>query len=163
VLTDYTSLQDIRAALGVNDVELPDETLCLSLYLDGLEGRLAVYPPAFFTALDEARSKPYVALTPVEKRLLRAARTFSTYAVALHLTESLPLFAPEQVTDSKAGMERPASAFKAVTEAIQAAFNRAKGALDEVAEEVGGGDVAETISRQYFLAVGQSFDPVTGE
>ena len=78
-ITEFTSYADVRAALGVSEDDLEDETLELDLYADMLEVEFEDVSATFLTtyAAAQATDTP----TEAQARFLKATRLFSTYAI----------------------------------------------------------------------------------
>ena len=159
MLTDYTTYDDIRAALGVSADDIEDSTLALTLYEDILVEDLedvSASLPATYQVTKALGTK-----SDDQTRFLRACRTFAAYAVAKHLTASLPLFAAKQVGDGKASVQRfdnpYADTIKQVNSQYGKARSRVQTALSALSMSSG-----STVTRQYFAVVSPSTDPVTG-
>ena len=122
-ITEFTSYADVRAALGVSEDDLEDGTLELDLYADMLEVEFEDVSATFLTtyAAAQATDTP----TEAQARFLKATRLFSTYAIAKHLTASLPLFAAKDVTDSKATVTRFDSPYRDTPVKTGSAFGSA--------------------------------------
>ena len=161
LVTDYTTFPEIRAALGVADDELEDETLNLDLYADMLQVELEDIHVNLPAAYDIAKAED----TPTEdqRRFVQAAHLFATYAVARQLTTSLPLFSPEQITDGKAAMRRSQDTpFQKVTEAIGREYARFRNRLDQMFAVINSTTSTATVKRSYFGIISPSSDPITG-
>jgi len=160
-LTEYTSPDDIRAALGVTSDELPDATISLKLYEYGLTADLEEIDsglPAQFAEV-KAVSTPSAEQT----RFLEATALFATYAVAKHLLTSLPLFAFKEVTDGKASDVRFAlDPYKATTERVEAKFAQAATRLKAAIAGLESASAASPTLRTFFSVASLSSDPVTG-
>lgn len=136
-LLDYTTYEDIRATLGVNDLELSDGTLGLALYSSNLAIELGDIGPTLADRYDEVRLLPDEARTKTQQRLFDVTRVFSTYAVAKQCAGSLPMFGPKSISDSKTEVSRftndPYKAtIKAINESWSAHRTRLVAALAEV-------------------------------
>lgn len=106
-LVDFTTFDDVRAALGVSSDELEDSTLSLAVYEFNLKRELrelAGSLPSTYATVAAATQR-----TDAQTQLFESVRLFSTYAVAWHLCASLPMFSPKEVTDSKASFSRYAA------------------------------------------------------
>jgi len=162
-LIDFTSYDDVRAALGVSQDEIKDTTLSLDLYAfnltSELEGISLTLIPTFTTvtaiAVDERSA--------VQTRFFQTAKLFACYAVAKQLCTSLPMFAPKEQTDSKATLGRFAQdPYKATIARIVADYETNKARLATALEGLTP-EVARVItSRPYFSVVSALVDPVTG-
>lgn len=162
LITDYTSYDEVRAALGVSVDELDDTQLDLPLYVNGLEIDLedihVNLPTTYQTVLTQSIQ------SEDEQRFLKAAKMFATYAVARQLSNTLPLFSPEQITDGKAAVKRfqQDSPFKAVTEAVGREYARAKIRLEQLFAIVGTGASTTMTAKTYFAVSSPSSDPILG-
>ena len=135
-LTMYTSYNEVRAALGVSDDEVPDATLALAMYgnhlgteLDDMETELGLAEPvedtfATISAVAEGSR------TKVQKRVLATTSLFATYAVARHLGTSLAMRAPKSIGDGKALLTRfTDSPYKSTLVQVGAQYEKARTAL----------------------------------
>lgn len=110
-LEPFTSEAQVRAALGVTDVELTDATLALPLFVKGL--RLALDEVgatpnngALVTAFNVVAAIAEVDRTPVQRNLYDAVELYAPLSVAVQCASSLPLFSQKSVTDGKAAISR---------------------------------------------------------
>ena len=163
-LTSYTSYDEVRAALGVTDEELEDVTLALPLYEDVLEVELEDINIGLASQFAVVVAKDPLTLTALESKFLQSVRLFSTYAVAKHLTTSLPLFSPEEITDSKASLKRSGSEtpYARVTDSVVQQYNRFRKRLAEAYGAVVSSASATYTPKRYFAVVSPSSDPLTG-
>ena len=157
-ITEFTSYADIRAALGVSEDDLEDETLALDLYEDMLEVEFEEVGDTFFTAYQAAQAADTP--TDAQVRLVKAARLFSTYAVAKQLTATLPLFAAKEVTDSKASVQRFDSPYRDVVKSVLDQYGRLRNRLG-TALAAASATAQTTVSKTYFAVVSPSSDPIT--
>lgn len=164
-LTSYCEFDEIRAALGVNDIELSDTVLNLPVYAIGLVRDLnkisASLPVAFSSILaiaEELRTVPAQALVD-------ATHLFSVYAAARQVGVSLAAMAPKDIGDGKATMSRFADApYKDVMTRVDAMYTVARASLIEslVLYNGSGTLTANTVPRTFFVASARGTDPVTG-
>jgi hypothetical protein len=105
-LLDYTTYADVRAALGVNDVELTDDTLGLDLYSSNLNVELDDVDTTLADKFAEVNGVPAEQRTKAQQRLFDTTRTFATYVVAKQCCGSIAMFGPKSVSDSKAEVSR---------------------------------------------------------
>lgn len=162
MITDYTTYDDIRSALGVSSEELEDTTLGLETWdhhlMFELEDIHATLPSIYADITDTA----VASRTPSEVKLHRATRIFATLAVANALTASLPMFGPKNISDGKALISRFADApYKAVMEKVAAQYDRAKDRLASAWAELNASTATFT-SRSYMGVSTLGTDPVTG-
>lgn len=159
-LTDYVTYDDIRAALGVAPEEIEDATLALALYANTLEVDLEdvqITLPALYQT-KKALQTP----TEDEARFLQATTLFATYAVARHLTTVLPMFAPKDVTDGKAAINRAFDPYKKTVENIEKLYGRFRTRLDQMFAVVNSTSASATTTKIYISAAAPASDPVTG-
>ncbi len=160
-LIDFTSYDDIRAALGVSSEEIEDTTLSLPLYELNLAAELEGVGE---TLVDLFKALPpdLLSWSPAERRLDRWTRLFATYSVARQLLGALPLFAPKEISDGKATEVRFAlDPYKATTKTVLEQWAAARTKLAEtLAEATSTSTVAAP--RQFLMAVSPTYDPVLG-
>ena len=159
MITQYTTYGDVRGALGVTEDDIEDTTLSLTLYADHLQTELEDVDLDLIELWESVKAQP--SPTAVQTRFLKAARLFATYAVAKHLTGSLPMFAARQVGDGKAVVQRFDTPYrdtvKRVGEQYDNARNRLKRALGDLNVVT-----STSVTKQYFGIVTPESDPVTG-
>ena len=156
----YTSYDEVRSVLGVEDDELLDETLALPVYLNLLLEDLMDVNINTEKMFDDISGEDDP--TPLQLRFLRLVGTFSTYSVARHLTTSLPMFAPRSLGDGKATMSRFLDPYKDTIKKIEEQFTLTQGRLQQVIDEINS-ETKEATTKRYFFGVGLSRDPVTGQ
>lgn len=156
----YTSYEEVRSVLGVEDDELLDETLALPVYLNLLLEDLMDVNINTEKMFDDISGEDDP--TPLQLRFLRLVGTFSTYSVARHLTTSLPMFAPRSLGDGKATMSRFLDPYKDTIKKIEEQFTLTQGRLQQVIDELNS-ETKEATTKRYFVGVGLSRDPVTGQ
>lgn len=158
-LINYTDYDSIRAALGVSDEELEDDTLGLQLYEDHLKADLE----DISYDLDplHATLEGTATLTAPQERFMMASRLFATYSTAKSLTVTLPMFGPKAIEDGKARMERFTDPYKATIIAINSEYERWRNRLKAAFETLGETSTSNT-PRPYLLVVSPASDPVTG-
>lgn len=168
VLT-YTTFEDIRGVLGVSDEDVNDVTLNLNIYDFNLQQELEdvslTSPGAtadeLSTEFSTVASISEGSRTDDQKRFFRLTQMFATYAVAKQLASSLPLFAPQSVTDSKAGMNRFANNPYADTiKEVEKQYGRSKDRLS-AAWGVIQSSTAVAVTSTIIRAVGRGTDRVT--
>lgn len=158
-ITNYTSYDSVRAALGVSSDDLEDATLALDIYADALELEFDDASANFKVQYDLAHD----AVTPTadQAKLLTVTRLFSTYAIAKHLTGSLPLFAAKQVTDSKAGVQRFDNTHRDVAKAVIEQYNTLRTRIVNAVNALASSS-RTIVTPVYFAVVSPSDDPITG-
>lgn len=166
MLTPFTTFEDVRALLGVNDVELPDRTLDLPVYQIALRRQLqkvsdTVDVIALFLPIN---AKPQEARSPDEQAFHEAVYYFSSVAAASQAGVSLALVAPKRITDDKSGAERFSdSPYRDVLARLESELNAAKGAILAALSAL----TAEALPLaalgvRYFVGARRAYDPVTG-
>jgi hypothetical protein len=164
-LIAYCELGEIRAALGANEVELPDAVLSLPVYEIGLVRELNKISVSLPAAFSSVVNTPEEVWTESGQALVDATRLFCVYAAARQVGVSLGVMLPKDVGDGKATLSRFSdSPYKDVLDRIEKMYAATKMTLAEtLATFVGGSSpVASTTPPVSFRASGRSYDPVTG-
>jgi hypothetical protein len=162
-LVDFTSYDDIRAALGVSTDEIQDSTISLPLYDLNLKSEFEDVSLTLEQDFVDLVATAPTGWTAAEERFVRYTQLFSTYAVAKHLTDSLPLFSPKEISDGKAMQTRFAlDPYKATILSVKDRYDRYRARLVAAYEAVQAGSAAPTTARPYFAALAPTSDPVTG-
>jgi len=165
-LTTYCDFGEVRSALGVNDIELPDEVLDLPVYAMGLIRELNRLSVSLNTAFLTIYAKAPASRTPDEAELHDSVRLFSVYAAAKQVGVSLANFAPKDVGDGKATVSRYAGdPFEKVLSGIDDYYSALRGelrALYEVFSSATSTTLASTQPSAFFIASKRGYDPVTG-
>lgn len=159
----FTTFEDVRGVLGVTEEEVDDVTLSLNIYDFGLQEELedigATLPSEFVTVAAVVESSR----TDDQQRFFRLVQMFSTYAVAKQLASSLPLFAPQSITDSKATMARfTQNPYEATVKEIDRQYGRIRERLLELwssLQSLTGDPFVGT----YILSVPRGVDRITGQ
>lgn len=159
MITKYTSYDEVRSVLGVEDDELDDSTLGLGVYYNHLLEMFEDINPTLVTLYDEVDGTPVK--TPLQERFLRLVQTFATYAVAKQLTPSLPMFAPRSIGDGKATMSRFLDPYKDTIRGIEEQFTLTQNRLQQVVDELTS-ENRRAEGRRFLIGVGLAQDPVTG-
>lgn len=164
-LTTYLELDEVRAALGVNDIELKDSVLNLPVYEIGLVRELSKISASLPVAFSTVSATALVSRTETQQALADATHLFSVYACARQVGVSLAAMAPKDIGDGKASMSRFSDApYKDVMTRVEAMYTAARNSLMEAMILYSGAGVqtSSTIPRTVFMAAGRSYDPVTG-
>jgi hypothetical protein len=159
MITDYTTYDDIRAALGVESEEISDATLGLTLYSNYLDGELEDIDFTLPTVYQD--TKDLLAPTDVELRFMKTCELFSTFAVAKQLCAALPLFAPRKQTDGKAAVERFDNPYRDTIKMVNEQYGTLRARLITALAAVGTSVVA-SVAQSYVLVSNPDYDPVTG-
>lgn len=160
-LLDFTSYDDIRAALGVSDEELVDATLALDLYSTNLEMELEDINLNLVTEYDAVSAISVLARTTAQTRFYNLASLFATYAVARQLGGALPMFSPKDITDGKAATARFANPYKDTLKAIETQYGYAKGKLQDAYSALSA--VTRASVTPVFMGISSpAYDPVVG-
>ena len=154
-LTEYASLDSVRAALGVSALEAPDAVLSSDIYayfvqteLDGISSTLrsefeAITPPG----------------TGADMEKYDAVRVFAAYAIAYTASDSLPNFSPKTIVEGKASTARHSdSPYKSVIIEVRKKYLLYKKMLENFIE----GSVAATTAPTLLSISTPDYDPVTG-
>jgi len=159
MLIDYTTYNDVRAALGVSEEDIPDSVLDLNLYADTLTQEFEEIDLTLESTY--ATTESLAAPTAAETRFITACNLFATYSVAKQLTATMPLFAARQVTDGKAQISRFDNPYRDVIAQVTAQYEKARTRLVAAFGAIGAVTTA-TVAKSYFGIVSPSVDPVTG-
>jgi hypothetical protein len=161
MLTEYTTFNDVRAALGMSEEEVSDETLGLDTISTLLDEDLLALAPllvATFAALPAVDAQ-----SALESRLYKLTRLYATYAVAFRLIDTAELFGFIKVADGRASTERVAEAYKNLRTNLAAQLQRIKalllGALGALVPTV---TAPVSAGNVWISSVGLGSDPVTG-
>jgi hypothetical protein len=162
-LTDFTSYDDIRAALGVSPDEITDATLSLPLYELSLTSELDDVGSNLIADYMVIQDTGLSTWTSAQKKFDQFTRLFATYAVARQLTVSLPLFSPKEITDGKASMGRfSLDPYKETIKMIKEQYNTFRTKLEKAYADSQSTELTATVLRPYFVPVASNSDPVTG-
>lgn len=161
-LLQYTSYAEIRAAIGVNDIELSDTTLALPLYAQNLSSELEEVDAGLVAAFEPLVDLDVSQMTAKQRRFFETTRVFATYAVAKQLASNLSMFAPKDVSDSKTLVSRFSdSPYKEAAKNICAQYDLAKTRVAKALGELNTTD--KTLPSRTMMAVSSpSTDRVTG-
>jgi hypothetical protein len=163
-LTTYLQLDEVRAALGVNDLELKDTVLILPVYEMGLVRELNKISTSLPAAFSAAHSKQAADRTAAEAALYDATHLFAVYAVAKQVGVSLASFAPKDVGDGKATLSRFAGeSYKETMDRVEGMFADTRSGLVAAYEAFAGSSSSTPNTTPFtsFIASSRSRDPVT--
>lgn len=133
-VTDFTTYAEVRAVLGVDEVELSDTTLALDLFSSSLQRSLRGFKDStgknlvtYFDDID------LLTATEDEETLYYAIKEYATYVVAETCCTGLSLFALKSDSDGKAAQSRFSSeaTFKDVLLHIREKLASLTGLLEE--------------------------------
>lgn len=164
-LTQYCEFDEVRAALGVNSIELPNTVLSLPVYEIGLVRELAKISESLPAAFLSVSDLDMESRTAAQQQLYDAAHLFSVYAAASQVGISLGALAPKDVSDGKSSMSRFSdSPYKDTLERIATMLAGAKAFLIEAFAAINPStsQSSSTVPFTVFKASGRSYDPVTG-
>lgn len=165
-LTTYCEFDEVRSALGVNDIELKDQVLSLPVYEMGLIRELNRLSTSLNAAFSSIQLKAPASRTSGESTLHDAVRLFSVYAVAKQVGVSLANFAPKDVGDGKATVSRYAGEpFEKVLARIDEYYGALRTDLRAAYEAFSSSTstvAAATTPNAFFVAAKRGYDPVTG-
>lgn len=107
-VTDYTTYDDVRAALGLDDTELTDTTLALTTYASVLQRTLRGTTDSTGKSLYAYFDELSVIVDPTDDQdtLLGLIKEFSTYTVAVACLPGLSLMVKKTESDGKATITR---------------------------------------------------------
>jgi hypothetical protein len=161
MLTEFTSYNEIRAALGVSEEEITDCDLESPTRLTLLEEALFDLSPNLLPAW---QSLPDVAdRSPAQSRFAKLLSLYATYVVASHLLVSVELFGYQKVADGRASTERSNKAFENLRANILGMVSRLGKKLLAALAEVDPGTLLEPAGDlDYIAATGLASDPVSG-
>lgn len=161
-LLDYTTYADIRATLGVNEVELTDETLGLALYSSNLSVELDDAGTTLSDSYTTVAAIDALTRTKKQQRLYDVTRLFATYTVAKQCCGSLPMFGPKSISDAKTEVSRFTNdpykeTVKTVIKEWEKYRQRAQAALADMSSLT-----ASLTPRTVMLVSSPTSDPITG-
>lgn len=164
MITDYTSYDEVRAVLGVDDDELDDTKLALGAYSSDLNFELNSFGTGFVTYLDAKLAEDYETLTEKEQLFVDSAKLFATYSVASNLSVNLPMFALKEQSDSKASQVRFNDSFKGVLANVSGRLEAYRNRLRDLFDELNPGVIVVTPATLgiIFTSSTPTADPVTG-
>ena len=159
-LLDYTSPEDIRAVLGVDDIELSDDTLALSIYEMQVRLDLEDISDSLSDDYLAAAALPSDTRSALEQKLVELTQLFSAYSVSKNLLTSLKMFGPKRITDGRAEVERfdPMAEIKL---GILSNYSVIRDKLIAVYASLGN-TTPSAVTRVFVNTAGLSVDPVTG-
>ena len=164
MIVDYTSYDAVRAVLGVSSEEIDDDVINLPLYEVMLSEDLLDLSGSIQTDFITVRDIPVGTQTDIEKRFVRVMQTYASYQVASTLLGSVALFAPKDITDSKASVTRVNDPFKTLKEDVLASLVYIRTRLLTAYDAYSPTYAAPTaVTRTFITSTGLAIDPVTNE
>ena len=161
-LDDYTTCDDVRSLLGVDDAELKDATITLDVNLLDLEDNLYAVAPDLTTTFLDIKAKDEELRSVEEAQVFRLTKLFATYSLAHTLATSLPMFGPKSMTDNKASFSRfSGEPYEKVLSRILDRYAYYRDRLLAALEDLNSTE-REQVVKTHFVAVGSAYDPVTG-
>ena len=160
-LSPYTTNAEVRAALGISIIDMPDETLDLKIYQFAVEEAFYEINSGTQALIDAARaaSPP----TAKQTRLLTMSELYATYVAAAALVPALPLAALKEMRDDRTADVRVDDPFKNLADEIGAMLGRYLAKLEDALLAV---DPTIVISTPADVVPGVAAtlgtDPVTG-
>lgn len=164
-LTTYCALNEVRAALGVNDIELSDTVLNLPVYEIGLVRELNKVSTSLPVAFSTCSNLAEESRTDKQQALVDATHLFAVYACARQVGVSLGSIVPKDIGDGKATLSRFSdSPYKDVMDRIETMYLACKASLIDSLDLYAGTTTAVTATTPatFFKAGSRSYDPVTG-
>ncbi len=171
MLTTYTTYDEVRAALGVaeeeitdNVLSLPNYELVLSFNLEDIDVELVITAPAlgvdatYRTLVPEAYAK-----SVLEARFFSIVQVYAAYVIARHLLNTLPMFAPQTIKDSKTELARIADPYADTRAGVESFYFLMRSRLIKAfVQLVPTASVPVAASYSFLTAVGLAADPVSG-
>lgn len=164
-LTTYCALDEVRAALGVNSLEISDTVLTLPVYEIGLVRELNKVSTSLPVAFSTASSIAVGDRTVLQQALVDATRLFCVYAVAKQVGVSLGSMVPKDVGDGKSSLSRFSDApYKDVLQRVDGLYSAVKASLLSTLDAYSGSTSSTSASVPFtvFGKSSRSYDPVTG-
>ena len=159
-LLAYTSCNDVRALLGVENDEITDETLTLEVYSSNLSSELDSIDVQLASKYQDVKLITASSRTAAETRFFNTCRLFAAYAVAKQACTSLPMFGPKEISDIKTTVARFSdSPYKETIKAVKANFDVYRTRLVEAYNAVATQGIT-LVTRKYMLVSQPSTDPV---
>lgn len=159
-LTDLTSYDQVRAVLGVSDEDLADTTLELPIYRQELQMKLEDVHPDLETLYVSIAALSQPSRTLQQQKLFNVVQVYAAHALARTLLTSAALFAPKNITDGRAGVERFQDPFALLRDDLDNAIIALKERLKNLLTAAGLTFVP-SVARVYFGAASLSVNPVT--
>lgn len=160
-LIDYTSFDDVRAALGVSIDELSDTTLSLNLYAFNLVAELRGIDSGLI-----AYYAPFIAAAPTtdpDLTFYQSVKLFAAYAVAKQACGSLPMFSPKEQTDGKSSLVRfSADPYKVTIARIGEQYDAAKISVADAFNATQNLGAPLVSDRPWLDVVSPDYDPISG-
>jgi len=165
-LTAYCEFGEVRSALGVNDIELPDSVLALPVYEMGLVRELNKLSTSLNAAFSTVRLTAPASRAAPAQALFDATRLFSVYASAKMVGVSLANFAPKDVGDGKANVSRfSGTPWESVMGGVEEMYAALRSDLRDAYNAYAGSTssvLAATVPGTFFVASKRLYDPVKG-
>jgi hypothetical protein len=164
-LTTYCDYDEVRAALGVGEIELPNTVLSLPVYEIGLVRELNRVSVSLPVAFSTCSNKAEESRSDNEQALVDAVRLFSVYTLAKQVGVSLGSIVPKDIGDGKATLSRFSdSPYKEVMKNVEAMYAAVRVSLvDSLALYSGVGDkTASTVPSPVFGKSARGYDPISG-
>ena len=164
-LTAYCELDEIRAALGVNDIELSSTVLNLPVYEIGLVRELTRVSASLPVAFSTVSNTIEASRTAEGQALVDATRLFSVYATARQVGVSLASMMPKDIGDGKATLARFSdSPYKDVMGRVESMYAATRASLLEtlILFTGVGTSTKSVVPFSVFGKSARGTDPVTG-
>lgn len=164
-LVQLTTYDEVRAVLGVSDVELSDDTLQLPIFETLWQGEMIeIYEglPALLDDIMLRSSTTPPTVTSIEKQLLETVKVFSAYATSKIFLSNAQLFTTKKITDGRASVERFAQAFKGVIDGLNAMYRTLRNRIRMLLRLLGI-EVPEPAAKVFLSTAGLAVNPITNE
>lgn len=159
--SDYTTSDNVRAVIGISAKEVSNAVVENNVYLTGMLEALRALSPNL--AADYLAAVAITGRTAAQNRFVLLAETFCSYSVAVQLIPSLPLAAPQIITDGKSAQNRIANPYEQLLPTLNAALSNfatnLMGAYSDINSAI---PRVVATPRRMVSAVGLAVDPVTG-
>lgn len=157
----YTTYNEIRAALGVSELELDDTQLALPNYETNLQFELEDISTLLMPTYEAVSAIAEGSRTPDQRAFFAMTRLFSTYAVAKQLINTLKMFGLRRTTDGKAEGERfdpNEDVIAGINQGYSAMRTRLRGALAKIEP---GFTIPAATTLSLVRGVGLATNPIT--
>ena len=157
-ITTYCTTDSVRAVLGVSVDEIEDVTVLDPIYSLALSER--------FTDID-AGLEPFYATIPLtgqtaaQTRFVNLVNTYAAYVVAQQLLNSVPMFAPQTITDSKASMIRAQDAYDDLRANVLGSINYIFTRIATTYKALNPSGTVPVYNGRIFAVTAGGYDPVT--
>ena len=129
----YTKLDEIRAILGLDKEELPDDKVELNVYVSTLERELKAIHKDLVAGFVQIQDIKISERTPEQQELYNAITIYATYSVCKQLADVVSMYALKTISDGKATGTRFSNATDKIVENVKKNFYGIKSILTTLA------------------------------